>query len=482
VRRLLAAALAFLAAAASAEEAAKILDPRPAARVGVAALKEKGLDDRQSVFAKTIPLRIRAELAAVLERTLDVDEVDAYRENARRAALFEAGKSLDAETDARDKVLFTEASERSKRKSVAEAQKKIEARMDDIAAKEALGLLLIDVKAKKPVELATKGDELLLPASSRFPAAASAVNDVDIMVTGTLTGLEDYMVLEIWCYHRFLRRELFSWKSAVAIDDTEETVAKIAEALAAVLSGAASGRLVVRARPDTADIYVDGVYRGRGSVEMARVSPGAHAVEARARGYVPAGAEIVVPAGGSGEREIALEENGLPPFTLSTAPDGAAVYLGAEYVGSSPAEIAAAEGLVSGRARMEGMEDALFAADGLSGETVSIELEAKPADGVTPLQKARDRFYSSNAYFLVSLPFTVVAVGAFISAIATWDEAAAGYEEGRYSAAEYETAREAMLETVIVAGPAAAACTGITAWFLGQSIVRLGKYLRAARK
>jgi hypothetical protein len=462
--------------------AAPITDPRKSFRIGIASLKATGLDPQQEVFASTIPLRIRAELLSMKERRLSAEEMPAYRENARLLALYDSGKALESANDDRAKVLFSEDSDRKKREGRIAADKKIEARMEEIRDTEAFEEDLIPVDGRKPIEIAGDSDNVLLSAAPRLPASEAALNDLDLMISGSITGLEDYMIVELWAYHRYLGEEIYAWKMAVAPDDTDSAFEGAVRAIVALVSGEASASLLVKAEPESADIFVDGTYRGRGWARIRMIVPGTHVVRATGPGYTAQERTVTIAEGGTEEISIALGKSSFPPLNVITSPEGAAsVYLGAEYLGPSPAEVPAVEGAVSGRARMQGMEDSVFAAQGLSAETIQLQLEPESPDGKSPLDRAREKFYSSNAFFLLALPFTFASVGIVISAVSSWDEASTGLEEGRYTQDQYARAESAMMRTVVIAGPVAAGFTGLTAWFLTESIVRLGRYLKAAR-
>jgi hypothetical protein len=480
-RRAFAAAACALTTALSLA-AAPISDPRKSYRIGIAALEEKGLDPLQAVFASTIPLRVRAELLSVRERRMSAVEKAAYRENARLQALYASGKVLEGRNEERAKILFSEDSDRKKREGLVAADKMIEAGIKEISANEAFEGDRIAVEERKPIEIAEAEGSLLFSAAPRLPATEAALNDLDLLISGSITALEDYMVVELWAYHRYLGEEIYAWKMAVAPDDTDSALEGAAQAIVALVSAEASASLLVNADPESADIYVDGAYRGRGWARIRMIPPGEHVVRTAGPGYAAEERTVTLAEGEALEISMSLGKSSLPPLKISTSPDGAAsVYLGAEYLGPAPAEVPAVDGVVSGRARMPGMEDSVFAAQGLSAESLQLVLEPESPDGKSPLEKAREKFYVSNAFLLLALPFTFVSVGMVISAVSTWDEAASGLDEGRYTQDEFARAESSMMRTVIIAGPIAAGFSGLTAWFLTDSIIRLGRYLKAAR-
>ncbi len=475
-----AALLALLAQALAGAQA--LQDKRAEIRVGVCRFLAEGRDAFIESLADTIPLRLRDGLAGEARRSLSPEEASAYREWARASVLYEEGGKLREQSLSYARSFLTEAEARKLASARASAQAQMRASRQTIEAAEKAAASSIGVAQRKPIVVVDDGKGGLLEAVSRRPVRAAAMADLDIIVGGRVSALEDYLVIELWAYHRFLDEVIVDWKTAAARDDIGAALAEALLTLRPALTGKAEARLAVIVDPAEAELYLDGTYAGRGSLAAEWIEAGTHQVRAEAPGHASVQEEISLSAGETRELRISLEKKDRGTFRVASLPEGAAVYLGAEYLGASPVDIDYPDRLVSGRLRAPGMQDALFVAGPDAPADVKIELIEAAAEGGSALDRARKAFYDANAKLMISLPLTILASGLFISDVSALSAAEAGYQTGTYSQEQYQSARKGLMLDMAASGPFLLVSAGFSTWFMGECLFRLARYLDAARE
>jgi hypothetical protein len=435
----------------------------------------------EALFADSIPLRLKNDFSSLgpLSRTISADESAAYVEFARLDGLFQKGENLKAKRVSKSGAFLSGGEGYAAAKSLKEAESAVTAALAELKSKEALPVTL-DRDGEKRIEIAQAASSSLFAASSRYPSGAASVNDLDILVGGRLSSQDEYLLVEAWAYHRFLKREIFYFSDVAGQDDMDALISEAGTSLAASLSGRALAGILVKTDPDGADVMVDGRYAGRSPLELGGLQPGEYSIRVEAQGYAAQERELSVEKGGRAELSLHLDPAVARTTMVDSTPSGAKVYKGAEFKGLTPLDLAEPGTLTSNRARMEGYEDSIFISGDRPRESVSLPLLELQPDGVGRTKKTRDTFYSRNAYLMASLPVTVISTGMLVQTFTSMSENDTQLASSRISAATHDAADQALKGKLPVLLPVCGASLALSGWFLVDAIIWLDAYLKAA--
>jgi hypothetical protein len=131
------------------------------------------------------------------------------------------------------------------------------------------------------------------------------------------------------------------WKQTVYVKAGER--ARVTAELSAAVQQAEGGNVRVIVNVAEADVWVDGVSKGKQPVDIQGLAPGLHIIEARAQGYDPKEERVTVNAGSATIVKLNLEESTGPRGPagklkiISPVPD-ATVFIDGASVGAAPLE------------------------------------------------------------------------------------------------------------------------------------------------
>jgi hypothetical protein len=455
--------------ASSATATAPSVEPKapPAWVLGLARFSPADAGGEQSILLSTLPRLIIANLKSLpARRTPDEDAAEIARRDLLRAR-FAAGTELAAKLDARALSFLDPALDGEARKvgiisadrNLIEPVKKL-----DEATKETKATNV--AVAEKTVSLWSghTAGQLIDPPTSDLSKAAKAAG-VDLLVTGSVALESGYAKVVVHGFDLSLGREVFAWKSFCSVDDPEPLAEDMASRLERWAAGRDFARLELIPSPTAAELWVNGELLSGSSRVVYTYSDGPVNVMATASGYAPLTTSFELALGDKKKEELQLEPLVTGSLSLNTDPPGASISLDSVPQGQSPLSI----GLDGSRAILsassEGREPQLVVLPA-SGDS-SVDISLLPSDGLGPsgrISAAKDRFYTTLGWFVLSIPVTALTYGAY-----------KGYDEAylRSGSATMFSSRS----TASMAVAIAASATATTAAFM---IVRLVKYLRTA--
>jgi hypothetical protein len=343
------------------------------------------------------------------------------RENAMlvaERARFAAGLDLATKLDARADTFLQPSLDLDARKAAeSSADTQVEAssqKLDDIVADKGL-------PPSGPVELSarlwdgfSKGSLIDTPKSSLAQAAKQA--GVDLLVTGTLAINEDYAVVQVSGYDASLDRIVFSWEAFCSVDDPAPAASEIAGRLEEWVAGRDFARIDINLDPPFAELTVDGErFAGAAPVYYAYASTTIN-LEATAPGYSARQMEVELEPGERKTLDIKLDPQSTGHANIQTNPTGAKITLDSVPVGKAPVQVA-----------LDGSKEILTAsATGWETQTVvlptegerEVDIDLLPSDGQGPggrITKAKDSFYQSLGWFVITIPTTSLLAGLFNS-------------------------------------------------------------------
>jgi len=408
--RLLVAILLAAAGAAASAAAAPFTPPADARErwtVGFAAFHGEDLAPDDAWLAWSVPLMLRDRLAGLAVHAIGPEERQAIGRAAiarERRAVLASLATLRASRDAADFGETPVPPPSSSRPATAERDALADAD-DHLAWLDALDPSSVAVPDRKPVAIKDGGEPgLLLAAPFGSPDEAAARNDVDLLVGGSVREASGYFLVEVWAWSAAGASMVFVWRDAATRGELYERVSEAGKGLAEVLLGRPWASLAVTPEPPSASVLVDGRPPGTGRSRFDDLEPGSHEVRVSAPGYREEVRSVELAAGTETIVAIVLEalETGL--IAVASDPPGADAWLDAVWQGRTPLDVPRP----GERARLvvslpDGPEAALMVGP-TSPPAISISLFDAAASSDEEQKAARNRFYGSFGWFMLSLP------------------------------------------------------------------------------
>ncbi|MCP5454011.1 MAG: hypothetical protein H7A27_08540 [Spirochaetaceae bacterium] len=471
------------AALASAQAASGTAVSSSALTIGWAELAVPGGDASSGGVAEyrdaavLVPRQLMRALAFADLRYPSEEEAGA---TATRAALGAEEKARKAVSDARAKRDLAALAVRDPAKrarDVAEAEAAVR------KAESALELLLAtDPTDSRPdadasadirslsiaLSSANSGDALLPVALD--PASLCKEKKLDLLVYGSLRARGSYLAVDLSLYVASLGRSVWSETRYAYSDGLGQAVAAFTRPLSEAVIGRPYARVGFRLEPPDADLYVDGQAVSEGS--LLYFEPGPHEAVAKATGFERAARPFDVALGEDLFVDLSLDAQASVGWTLSTAPEGAAIHLDGIRLGYAPQALPGSAFPRLIRVSMPGFEPVqLIHRPEALIDDLTVVLE--PADGLSfdeRYDRRKDAFYRSLGWFVSSLPLTVLSGGLFQTYYAT---AQAYYESGETDADVIERLDSAFYASQTVFWASAAVTAGCAVW----AVVRLVAYI-----
>jgi hypothetical protein len=296
-------------------------------------------------------------------------------------------------------------------------------------------------------------------------AAAAKASGVDLLVTGSIDLRSGYAAVTVRGYDRALDREVFSWKGACSLEDPEPLAEELAIRLERWTAGRDFARLAIRVSPASARVEVDDVECGPGRI-VYDFDAGDAVVEAEAGGFLPYRETLRLSLRERRTLDVVLSPRSLGSALVTVDPPGASISVDSVPAGTSPLSIPldGTRGVLVARA--DGREGASVVLPASGDQSVGISL--LPSDGLGPtgrVEAAREDFFKALGWLVVAIPPTALSAGAY----SLYSEA-----EGRSPLAS--TGRSRLVSGIVLAASAAG-----TAAASVNSIIKLVRYLKAAR-
>jgi hypothetical protein len=435
--------------------------------LGIARFDPAKAGDQITILQETLPRLIASNLVSLPKRQTP-DSIVA--ETAVLMALrerFTAGIDLASRLDARSARFFDPSLDKNARRSaLVSAEKEIAVSAQKLADLDTVKDIVVSPRIDRPAKLWTGNLEgRLIDITTSSLAQAAKAADVDLLVTGTIGIRSGYAIVSVRGFDATFQREAFVWKTFCAVDDPAPLAAEIAKRLELWVAGRAFARLEWKLNPASAELSVNGeLHEVSSRVFYAYTDTNAH-LEATASGYKTRTIDIGLALGDRKSLEVALEPTTTGAVKLTTDPQGAAITLDSVPIGRTPISITLDGGRGIVTASEKGRETQSIVLPG-SGET-NLNISLLPSDGLGPsgrISAAKDRFYQSLGWFVISIPATTLTADVF-----------RGYDEAyvRSGASTIYVSRN----YAVAALSASAIATAVTATI---AVVRLVKYLVTA--
>jgi len=171
------------------------------------------------------------------------------------------------------------------------------------------------------------------------------------------------------------------------------------------------GSLTINSDPVKSIVYVNGEFAGIGNFRLAYVKPGEKKIHIEAPGYLAEDKTITLTANEDNKISFKLGKEDLAKVRVNTDPTGATVYVNSEWAGKTPVDIEKMEAMQRILIKMNEYDDYSFHIDQSTKPELNITLIKHTIDLNARQNTARDNFYGSFGFFLVSIVFPIFLSG-----------------------------------------------------------------------
>jgi hypothetical protein len=239
------------------------------------------------------------------------------------------------------------------------------------------------------------------------PFQLAKQQDLDVLLWGRLEEVQGFLYFEISLFHAVLAEPVFSYSDAGAPAELYELSEELIGELATVLWGRDWSALAVDSVPPGASVWIDEVFQGRTPLNIPYLLPGTRQIRVQAPGYRPALRAVELSPFTKEEQSFSLEQQARETFTLESIPPGAAVYLGSEWLGSTPLSVEEPDTLRRYLLRRSGYLDFPLYVNPDAESSITVELLPDGLDPGEVQQQRRDELYRAFAAFALSVPLPV---------------------------------------------------------------------------
>jgi hypothetical protein len=384
--------------------------------VGLARFSADSSRPELATLQTVLPLLIAADLGSLPPRYSSESERAAAAARTAERNRFAAGKELFARLDDRALRFLDPASSPPQRVAdlLISNQNVVKAR-EKLASELGSPLLLSSAKDETTLPSAlwdgnAKG-QLIDPASG-IPSSIARSQKISLLIFGTLRDLSGYVEVRLEGYDASLGTDVFAWKGFCAPEDPSPLARSFARKIVEFVAGRAFARLVVKPSPDSARISIDGSNLSLGERTIYRYASGPVNLRVEAPGYIPVVSSLNLNLGEWKQVDVRLDPKRTGTAVIRTTPPTAQISLDSLPKGSGPVDVDLNGTRIIASASAPGYEPSTITLPRSGSADVHIDL--RPSDGLGPggrVEKAKDSFYGSLGWFVLSVPVTALTAG-----------------------------------------------------------------------
>jgi len=265
--------------------------------------------------------------------------------------------------------------------------------------------------------------------------AATYPEQTDYLVHGGVEMVEGILFFTMGIFSFWEDRDLVWLERAYLPEEAGRFIEEARMVMIDTLLGREWSSLTVKTSESGAILSLNGVEVGRGGVNLPFMVPGNYQIQAAAPGFRREIVDIELFHRQRETLEIVMPPDEWSPFTISTDPDGADLYLGSRWLGLSPWEgdLPPENFILS--VRKPGYRDTFRYLPEKRGDGRDILLPVESFKVEHLMETHKQRFYSSLGAFVLALPVPFILQGISQYSAQAW------YDENRLYGSSHETDR-----------------------------------------
>jgi hypothetical protein len=376
-------------------------DTRETWRIGVAEFQAIGLSPENLYVGSSYPLLIHEGLTRIDTHRFTALETEKYRATLVNRERKRLTRERDALLVEGDEAYLAGAESRANTTSDRLADV-----TEALANVSTLDQMLIEVTQEKPAEMVLGDDRVLLPRVVQDPSDYAEEKELDLLIYGLIEEIEGYLFADVYLFTAALG-EVSVYQTGFSREWLIESSKSIFDDLVETALGREWAELRVLASPESAEIHIDGAFRGLGEVHWDFAEPGEHEITIKAYGFEDYSTAVTLEAGDTESVQADLLSADREGIDIVTVPAGADVYALSQWYGTTPVQAPPGMEHLQGLIRKEGYSDYLLPVLPSGQDEVSIRLLPTIIDREGLMAEKRSDFYRVFAAFVLSLPLPI---------------------------------------------------------------------------
>jgi hypothetical protein len=371
--------------------------------VAFSALSAAGLSPQNAYLAFSIPLLLRDRVSGLPSHTFSDEDRLVYASAVVTRELRSASQTLVRARQDRDALLFASPSPGAD--SLAAAEVKLRAAADRRDFLRFLDPADVSFPEEKPLAFKDGPGAGKLFDPPRFsPLASALTQDVDLLVGGSIREVQGYMIVDLWACEPAREGNLFTFRDAVLREGLYASLEEAASGLTRAMLGREWAALTVVPDPPDSVTEVDGKAIGSGRITSLYLTPGTREIRVSAPGFEEKTVTVELAPSEQRTVTVSLEKRSVPSIALASDPPGADVYADSIWTGRTPLILARPADRERIQVVSHGFYQLPLSVGPASPQEITVQLQPDKGSREARQRQARDAFYTSFAYFLLSLP------------------------------------------------------------------------------
>jgi hypothetical protein len=380
--------------------------------VAFAAFKGKNLSRENDHLVRSLPLLVKGELDEIHKHYFTADAKEEYRKTIINNELKNQYTQLLQLEKSKDDFFFENQNTPDAAKRLDDLKTNISKRNDLIARIKAYDDSQIVFPDEMPVSyLSTEKNETLFDAPRFSPLQYVIDKNINLLVYGDVEEVQGYLMITVQALERSFEKIVFTASKVVAADEISSFAEEIKNGLARAIMGSDWGSLTVTTGNPKSILYINDEFAGIGNFRLTYIKPGEKKIHIEAPGYLSQEKTITLIADEDTKLTFKLEKQELAKVRLNSDPSGANVYIDSEWAGKTPLDIEKTDAMQRVLLKMNDYDDYSFHIDQSTKAELSITLVKHTIDLNARQSAARDSFYGSFGFFLVSIAFPIFLSG-----------------------------------------------------------------------
>ncbi|HTP60255.1 MAG TPA: PEGA domain-containing protein, partial [Spirochaetia bacterium] len=226
----------------------------------------------------------------------------------------------------------------------------------------------------------------------------------DLLVGGMVREIEGYVLMDVWAYDANAKAVVISYQDAARRDEIYNTVPNAGADLTGLFLGRPWATLSFTPDPPESQLTVNGRLAATGQTPVLYLEPGTVDIKVTAPGYRDLTRTLTLVDNQDASLAVTLDKEKEGAIIIASTPPGADVYEESVWKGKTPLAMDKPFGRTRVNITQEGFYDRPFSVSDASPSELSFVLEPDTVSRDALQKKARDEFYNSFAWFVISLP------------------------------------------------------------------------------